>query len=585
MPAHLHLLAMMPVTGLHKGTAVATAVRVSHCRCGAPAAGRFANPRPAARLPFRRRLIPARSASGGENEALLPAEVRVRDPDQYMREGASQRRLLLRQATKLEPRQSALSDALLAFDRKTSPGAADVVVVGCGPSGLSIAAELASRGVDVVLVGMESKFTNNYGVWVDEFKALGMEDALDCAWEDAQCHFGINSKDKVNVGRAYGRVERSKLRSMLLQRCAGAKVRFLEAEVVEIDAEMHSKSARIVCQDGSELETRMVVLASGATAGKFLKFEDEAPQVAAQTAYGIEAVVSGYDAICDKDTMLFMDYRRHHTGLYDGQALKAREKTHPLGFNGLWGTSNEVPSFLYAMPLPNGRVFLEETALVARPELPFSVLKRRLERRLRALGIQVDSVEDEEWSYIPVGGPLPVRDQPVTAFGAAANMVHPATGYSLARSMREAPQLAAGIAEILQDRQATVGDLSKQVWDLIWPRDKQSQASFHVFGMELLAGLSPQAMNEFFQAFFSMPQFYWRGFLGSSLSAVDLLVFALLFFTRASNGIRMVLLVHLATSSSTRYMIKKYAALLMKTGTGDAAAVAAAALLFQIGDM
>jgi hypothetical protein len=37
-------------------------------------------------------------------------------------------------------------------------------------------------------------------------------------------------------------------------------------------------------------------------------------------------------------------------------------------------------------------------------------------------------VHEEEWSYIPVGGPLPVGDQPITAFGAAANLVHPATG-------------------------------------------------------------------------------------------------------------------------------------------------------------
>ena len=159
----------------------------------------------------------------------------------------------------------------------------------------------------------------------------------------------------------------------------------------------------------------------------------------------------------------------------------------------------------------------QETCLVAKPPLPFAVLKRRLERRCAALGIkvrgqaqgggrclftctctcwgsgcvqsvavhqgpvpwgekgvaeqkgcrevpwsvaahsekpgrcrsrpplrttplllltpssllsfqQVKTVHEEEWSYIPVGGPLPVKDQPITAFGAAANLVHPATG-------------------------------------------------------------------------------------------------------------------------------------------------------------
>jgi hypothetical protein len=48
-----------------------------------------------------------------------------------------------------------------------------------------------------------------------------------------------------------------------------------------------------------------------------------------------------------------------------------------------------VPSFLYGMPLQPGRVFLEETCLVTKPALPFAVLKRRLERRLKAMGIKV----------------------------------------------------------------------------------------------------------------------------------------------------------------------------------------------------
>ena len=34
----------------------------------------------------------------------------------------------------------------------------------------------------------------------------------------------------------------------------------------------------------------------------------------------------------------------------------------------------------------------------------------------------------QEWSYIPVGGSLPNTEQKNLAFGAAASMVHPATG-------------------------------------------------------------------------------------------------------------------------------------------------------------
>jgi hypothetical protein len=63
---------------------------------------------------------------------------------------------------------------------------------------------------------------------------------------------------------------------------------------------------------------------------------------------------------------------------------------HPNAGEGLWGSESEVPSFLYAMPMDGGRrVFLEETCLVAKPALPFAVLKRRLQRRLAAAGITV----------------------------------------------------------------------------------------------------------------------------------------------------------------------------------------------------
>jgi len=67
---------------------------------------------------------------------------------------------------------------------------------------------------------------------------------------------------------------------------------------------------------------RLVTLAAGAAAGKFLKYEHKAPTVAAQTAYGIEVELEGYEEKYDGDTMLFMDFRRHHSGLWDGTAPK-----------------------------------------------------------------------------------------------------------------------------------------------------------------------------------------------------------------------------------------------------------------------
>jgi lycopene epsilon-cyclase len=46
----------------------------------------------------------------------------------------------------------------------------DLVIIGCGPAGLSLAAESAKKGLTVGLIGPDLPFTNNYGVWEDEFK-------------------------------------------------------------------------------------------------------------------------------------------------------------------------------------------------------------------------------------------------------------------------------------------------------------------------------------------------------------------------------------------------------------------------------
>jgi hypothetical protein len=236
----------------------------------------------------------------------------------------------------------------------------------------------------------------------------------------------------------------------------------------------------------------------------------------------------------------------------------------------------------------------------------------------RLAAVQVTQVLEEEWSYIPVGGPLPLGSQHVTAFGAAANLVHPATGYSIARSLREAPALAAAMAAILS-RRLSVRQTAAQVWDSLWPAEKRRQvcaaksstrqtpysahntvfccpgaadalpfcclgplsattvsfkealgslritrvtcpqAAFHVFGMELLAKLDLRATNAFFSTFFRLPDFYWRGFLASSLSSPQLIIFALLTFALAPPSIQLALMRHLITDPAGSYLIRHYA--------------------------
>lgn len=88
--------------------------------------------------------------------------------------------------------------------------------------------------------------------------------------------------------------------------------------------------------------------------------------------------------------------------------------------------------------------------------------------------LRAEQVLDEEYSYIPVGGPMPRGDQAVTAFGAAANLVHPATGYSITRMLTESAPLADAVAAALA-RGRPLGESAAEVWEALWPLEKRRQ--------------------------------------------------------------------------------------------------------------
>eukprot|EP00878_Enallax_costatus_P003937 GHUV01004158.1.p1 GENE.GHUV01004158.1~~GHUV01004158.1.p1 ORF type:complete len:394 (+),score=37.38 GHUV01004158.1:262-1443(+) len=321
--------------------------------------------------------------------SVAPAHVASPDINQYIREGHYEAPLVQEQASKQDAEQGLIADVLPPLQ----PGSTvDALVVGCGPAGIYLAAQLAAKGLSVGLVGPDTPFVNNYGVWVDEFNAIGMGHTLERVFDDALCYF--QEGKAVKVGRAYGRVSRRLLRSHLLQSAKESGVRYMATVVEDATVSNDGKVTHVTCSNGAILHSRLVTLASGQAAGRLLKYEQDAPTVAAQTAYGIEAEVEGYSEAYDPDLMLFMDFRRHHSGLWDGAARYLREGNHPNAGDGLWGSSEEVPSFLYAMPLGGNRVFLEETCLVAKPALPFAVLKRRLERRLAAMNVRVKQVRN-----------------------------------------------------------------------------------------------------------------------------------------------------------------------------------------------
>lgn len=88
------------------------------------------------------------------------------------------------------------------------------------------------------------------------------------------------------------------------------------------------------------------------------------------------------------DAMLFMDWRDSHLSRYP----QLRE------------SNSELPTFLYAMPFSDTRIFFEETSLVARPGLPFEELKDRLYARLKHLGVNVCSTAMSVWHAMEQAG-------------------------------------------------------------------------------------------------------------------------------------------------------------------------------------
>ena len=149
---------------------------------------------------------------------------------------------------------------------------------------------------------------------------------------------------------------------------------------------------------------------------------------AEQTAFGV-VVPREVAARVSGDRLLFMDWRADH------------------GHEG-W------PTFLYAVPLDAERVLLEETSLARRPGLPMPELRARLRARLLAAGLTEAEIPDDpadvEKVRFPVDSPRHRSPAGVVAVGAADPLVHPASGFSLATSLRMAPRLATVLADALR---------------------------------------------------------------------------------------------------------------------------------------
>lgn len=355
--------------------------------------------------------------------------------------------------------------------RPASPDAPDldVVVVGDGPAGAALAAACRDHGLEVVLVGPGAPWTATYGTWRDD--VAGLPDEVFATVSDRVLAYGARRHE---LGRPYAVFDNAALRAHLL--------RGVDHLCATVDAHQEFSWGSRVLTGVGPLDARVVVDATG-TRGRFLRRargRQREPTVW-QTAFGVVVPEIPSGSMVEPDAVTLMDFRQ------------------PTGVDG--PVTSAPPTFCYVVPVVDGWL-VEETVLAASPAVEPDLLRDRLVARLGPEGRDlVMSNSSQERVRIPMNGVIPPRDQRVVAFGAAAGYIHPATGYSVAASLRAAPRVAAAIAG------------RRDVWEAVWPLPHRRARALHDYGAATLLRFGTHDVQAFFDAFFDLPTDRWQNYL------------------------------------------------------------------------
>lgn len=402
----------------------------------------------------------------------------------------------------------------------------DVMIVGGGPAGTSLAAALGEHGVSVMLVdkALQKRWPNNYGVWMDEIEPLGLADCTQIIWPLASVY---TSAERKVLDRPYGRMDVHKLKKRLMDRCEeSGKVEIIDGTATNLEQREIDSNLSVQTADGQarSITSKMFVDTTG-HAQRYVKFK-AGYNPGVQTAYGMEITVKSHPWPLNE--MLLMDFRSNHMNATEAERREA----------------DTTPLFFYVMPMSETRIFVEETSLIGRPPVDFDYLIKQCYKRLAYHNVEVIDVLEEEFCYIPMGGGLPELDQRVLGFGGTASLVHPATGYMLSTTLRRADGVAKAIAESLQDPRVSedANLAARQVWKQIWSDSFLLQRDFLEFGGEVVLSMNLSELRDFQDAFFRLPTQQWSEFLSMGLiKPEERLIFGLGMFFRTTNPVRFCL--------------------------------------------
>lgn len=344
----------------------------------------------------------------------------------------------------------------------------DVAVVGLGPAGRALASRLSAHGASVLAIdpGPDAVWRPTYGVWAED---LG--DPPTGVVRSVVRRPEIRAHGQHVLPREYAVLDNAALqRALPLDGVRVRAGRLTDDEVVAL-----------------RREAAVVVDARGARpAGSGGTADDPAP---AQTAYGIVVPAAAAAPALDGAEGLIMDWRTD------------------------WAPAGPVggpATFLYAIPLGDGTVLLEETCLAAAPGLPIEELRARLRRRLLARGVAASVVDDpvaREVVRIPMRGRGSPPPGGVLAVGTAGRGGNVVTGYSVTHSLLTADRLAARLAD---------GQVPRRV-DPVGPADALREA-----GLRALLRLDVPGTLDLFDAFGRLPGQRQRAFWSRETDAAGM---------------------------------------------------------------
>lgn len=355
---------------------------------------------------------------------------------------------------------------------------------------MAIAAATARVGIPTRLVSPDLSYPwpNSYGAWERSTTSLGLGSAVQATFKTPLVF--ANGRP-MRLREPYLRFDSVKLKTLLTAR---------------------AKAEGVVLQQGSvTVEDRgsdeIIIDATGPTA--HLSRSSVRPAPGYQSAYGLWIRVEKQPL--GPGEMILMDYRDS-------------------------GNKN-VPSFLYALPESEDRLFVQETVLVHSQPIEMSVMREALLARLRQLGISPSQILGEERCVIPMGAEIPAHlERPgIIPFGAAAGLVHPATGYQLTRALGLCDRVAKVLAERAEEGAEQAAEAA---YSALWPREARACWELYRQGAGILSEFNRTSMQSFVSSFFSLESEHWLGFMEGKLSRLKILDAMWRVFRRADGRLR-----------------------------------------------